>query len=208
MRVPALIISLLAIALFVAGCGGPDDPSARLAEACERQIAEIENAPEESDTPVAPSTQEKLDSTTLVECAGQRVVIASPDGEGSDTAAEEGDAVSDESDTAKGEEAEEAASEGAGTAEEEAAADEEAAGEPVELDPAARALFASTCGSCHTLSDADTSGAVGPNLDETTLDAAGVLGMIENGGAGMPGGLLSGDDAQAVADYVAGAAGN
>ena len=71
-------------------------------------------------------------------------------------------------------------------------------------------LFAQNCGSCHTLADAGTSGAVGPNLDDLQPDEAQVLAAIENGGAGsgtMPPGLLQGSDAQAVAAYVTGAAG-
>jgi mono/diheme cytochrome c family protein len=75
-----------------------------------------------------------------------------------------------------------------------------------ELDPAARELFASTCGSCHTLSDAETTGAVGPNLDETTFDEAAVRAQIKNGGGGMPPMLLDGDEADSVAAYVAAAA--
>ena len=71
-------------------------------------------------------------------------------------------------------------------------------------------LFAQNCGSCHTLADAGTSGAVGPDLDDLQPDEAQVLAAIENGGAGsgvMPPGLLQGNDAQAVAAYVAGTAG-
>ena len=72
----------------------------------------------------------------------------------------------------------------------------------------AKGLFASTCGVCHALSDAGTNGAVGPNLDETSLDAAGIESQIENGGGGMPAGLLDGADRTAVAAYVAEQAGN
>ena len=71
-------------------------------------------------------------------------------------------------------------------------------------------LFAQNCGSCHTLANAGTSGAIGPDLDDLQPDEAQVLAAIENGGAGsgtMPPGLLQGSDAQAVAAYVAGAAG-
>ena len=35
---------------------------------------------------------------------------------------------------------------------------------------AGRDVFVAQCGSCHTLSDAGTSGTIGPNLDETTLE--------------------------------------
>lgn len=71
-------------------------------------------------------------------------------------------------------------------------------------------LFVTTCGSCHTLSAADTSGTAGPNLDDLSLDEQQVLTAIENGGAGsgaMPSGLLQGEEAQQVADFVAGSSG-
>jgi cytochrome c oxidase subunit 1 len=67
-------------------------------------------------------------------------------------------------------------------------------------------LFSSTCGSCHTLSGAGTSGTIGPNLDDLAPDTAQVAQAIERGGAGsggMPANLLTGADAQTVADFVA-----
>ena len=73
-----------------------------------------------------------------------------------------------------------------------------------------RQLFASNCGSCHTLSAADTSGKVGPNLDDLKPDAARVQAAIRNGGTGsggMPKNVVTGQQAQQVADFVAGAAG-
>jgi mono/diheme cytochrome c family protein len=70
-----------------------------------------------------------------------------------------------------------------------------------------KSLFVTTCGGCHTLSDAGTNGAVGPSLDGRGADAALVMSMIENGGGGMPAGLLEGKEADAVAEYVAGASG-
>jgi hypothetical protein len=70
-----------------------------------------------------------------------------------------------------------------------------------------RGLFSDTCASCHTLADADASGTVGPNLDDLDLTAEEVAAQIENGGGAMPGGLLTGADAEAVAAYVAAAAG-
>ena len=42
------------------------------------------------------------------------------------------------------------------------------------------------CGSCHTLQEAGTSGTVGPNLDELTLDHAAVVEQVKNGGGAMP----------------------
>jgi cbb3-type cytochrome c oxidase subunit III len=81
-------------------------------------------------------------------------------------------------------------------------------------------LFSSTCGACHTLAAAGTSGTVGPNLDDafradlkqhfkqSTIQNV-VLDMIRlgsgpvAGGASMPAHLYTGQDAQDVAAYVA-----
>ena len=68
-------------------------------------------------------------------------------------------------------------------------------------------LFTTTCGGCHTLEDAGTSGKVGPNLDEVKPDVDQVLTAIQEGPGGMPENLASGETAQAIADYVAGAHG-
>lgn len=196
MRVPALLLVVISAALLSAGCmGGPKDSEVRLAEACERQLEEIAEAEDESGTPTAKSTEENLADITLVECAGQKTKVVAADAEGDGAAAEGEDA------DAEGEG--EAPADG-----EEPAAGEEPAegGAPAELDPAARTLFAETCGSCHTLSDAETSGAVGPNLDETELAAADIEQTILEGRGAMPAGLLEGEEATSVATYVAGAA--
>jgi len=77
-------------------------------------------------------------------------------------------------------------------------------------DTAGAELFASTCGSCHALKSAGTTGSVGPDLDKLRPDGARVLNAIEQGGAGsgtMPPGLLQGEDAKLVSDYVARVAG-
>lgn len=71
----------------------------------------------------------------------------------------------------------------------------------------AKALFAASCGGCHALSDAGTTGSVGPNLDELKSSAKLVATQIENGGGAMPAGLLEGEQKDAVAAYVAEAAG-
>jgi cytochrome c553 len=71
----------------------------------------------------------------------------------------------------------------------------------------AKPTFAKTCGACHTLADAGTSGNVGPNLDDLKPDEATVAHQIKNGGGGMPPGLLSGQDLKDVAAYVAAVAG-
>jgi cytochrome c6 len=68
-----------------------------------------------------------------------------------------------------------------------------------------KAVFADTCGGCHTLSAAGTSGTTGPNLDDVSLDAGAIEGIVRDGRGGMPafGDQLSDDEVAAVADFVA-----
>ena len=68
--------------------------------------------------------------------------------------------------------------------------------------------FAGTCGGCHTLADAGTSGTFGPNLDDLKPDKARVLAAIAEGPGAMPSGLFEGDAADAVAGYVSSVAGS
>lgn len=70
-------------------------------------------------------------------------------------------------------------------------------------------IFTANCGSCHTLADAGTTGAVGPNLDESRPSKELVVDRVTNGQGAMPSFSDSLDQQQidAVADYVAGAAG-
>jgi mono/diheme cytochrome c family protein len=82
-----------------------------------------------------------------------------------------------------------------------------------------KALFVTNCGACHTLARAGTDGVVGPDLDDllappspTPPDPATVkprvLAAIENGvGGQMPKGILSGAQADTVAEFVATCAG-
>ena len=75
----------------------------------------------------------------------------------------------------------------------------------VEGDPAAGKqvfLGAAACGGCHTLADAGTSGAVGPNLDESQPDNELVLDRVTNGQGGMPS-FSSTLDEQQIADVAA-----
>jgi cbb3-type cytochrome c oxidase subunit III len=88
-------------------------------------------------------------------------------------------------------------------------------------------LFQQKCGSCHTLRAAGTKGQIGPNLDDafraSRSEGLGessirevVLGQIKYPGKptdstkfqAMPANLVTGDDAAAVAAFVASVAGN
>jgi cytochrome c551 len=72
-------------------------------------------------------------------------------------------------------------------------------------------LFIQACKSCHTLGAVQAHGVTGPNLDELGgLDRERVATAIEKGGSGsgrMPPALIEGEDAEAVATYVANVAG-
>ncbi|WP_102344881.1 cytochrome c551 [Bacillus sp. Marseille-P3661] len=63
-------------------------------------------------------------------------------------------------------------------------------------------LYKQSCASCH---GQNLEGGVGPNLTAVggKLDAAGIQNVIENGQGAMPPGLLKGDDAAAVAAWLA-----
>ena len=71
-------------------------------------------------------------------------------------------------------------------------------------------LGASACGGCHTLADAGTSGAVGPNLDESKPSYDLALDRVTNGQGGMPSfsSTLSEQQIADVAAYVSSAAGS
>jgi mono/diheme cytochrome c family protein len=79
-------------------------------------------------------------------------------------------------------------------------------------------LFAQRCGGCHTLQAAGAQGSStrvvrnqGPNLDERAESPEDVLYAIRNGGfsgAIMPQQIVTGEDAQAVADFVSKYAGS
>ena len=70
-------------------------------------------------------------------------------------------------------------------------------------------VFTQSCGSCHTLKDAATTGNVGPNLDDLKPDEATVQRQVTNGGGVMPAfkGQLSDAQIKAVAQYVSSVAG-
>lgn len=84
--------------------------------------------------------------------------------------------------------------------------------ELTELQQRGRELFSQRCKNCHTLAAAKATARVGPNLDELRPPKALVLDAIENGrasGSGnMAADLVQGEDAEAVAQFVAVAVGN
>jgi mono/diheme cytochrome c family protein len=83
--------------------------------------------------------------------------------------------------------------------------------DPTPKEELGKQLFIQNCKSCHTLEAVQAHGVIGPNLDQLGgLDKQRVLNAIKRGGTGsgrMPPGLLEGEDADAVATYVAGVAG-
>jgi mono/diheme cytochrome c family protein len=70
-------------------------------------------------------------------------------------------------------------------------------------------VFTQSCGSCHTLKAAATTGTVGPNLDDLKPDEATVQRQVTNGGGAMPAfkGQLTDAQIKAVAQYVSSVAG-
>jgi cytochrome c551/c552 len=74
-----------------------------------------------------------------------------------------------------------------------------------------KALFQESCAACHNLDALNARGVTGPDLDKIgKLTPARVLSAIKIGGTGqrrMPANLVLGDNAKAVADYVAAVAG-
>ncbi len=89
---------------------------------------------------------------------------------------------------------------------------------PDEPDHAGAELFATHCSGCHTLSAAGTQGSgnrgqrtQGPNLNQRTESYDDALFAIQNGGfsgAIMPANIVVGDEAEAVARFVAKYAGD
>jgi mono/diheme cytochrome c family protein len=74
-----------------------------------------------------------------------------------------------------------------------------------------RTVFARNCATCHTLKAANAVGRVGPNLDQLTPPKALILNAIQQGRARgngqMPAGLVDGQDAQDVANFITAVAG-
>jgi cbb3-type cytochrome c oxidase subunit III len=72
-----------------------------------------------------------------------------------------------------------------------------------------KSMFVASCGSCHTLADAGTTGTVGPNLDDIKPTLEKAIAQITNGGGAMPPfkGKLTDKQIQALAEYVVQATG-
>lgn len=74
-----------------------------------------------------------------------------------------------------------------------------------------REIFADRCGTCHTMRASNSVGKVGPNLDRLNPPKALTLDAIEKGrarGKGqMPSGLIDGQEAEDVADFIVATAG-
>jgi cytochrome c551 len=173
------MLMLVAVVLLASGCNGAGTKKQSLADACDRQIKQIQDEASESKIKESKSSEDATKREHLVECAGQPApASASSDQDGSDSKSGSGD------DAAAGADA------GGGAKLTDAMLTDE------------RATFSKTCSSCHTLADAKAAGTFGPNLDDLELDADAITGQIENGGGGMPPKLLTGDDVQAMADYI------
>lgn len=65
------------------------------------------------------------------------------------------------------------------------------------------------CAVCHTLADAGSAGAIGPDLDELKPSKEQILKVMQEGMGAMPSfaATLSDDERNAVADYVSSVAG-
>jgi mono/diheme cytochrome c family protein len=68
----------------------------------------------------------------------------------------------------------------------------------------AKIYASSGCGGCHTLDADGSSGAVGPNLDQSKPDPALTINRVTNGAGAMPAfeGQLSDQEIADVAQYV------
>jgi mono/diheme cytochrome c family protein len=84
--------------------------------------------------------------------------------------------------------------------------------EGVQVNDRGAQLFAERCAGCHTLKAAGTEGTIsgqrptGPNLNKRKLSKDDALFAIRNGGfsgAIMPENIVTGGDAQAVAEFLA-----
>ena len=67
-----------------------------------------------------------------------------------------------------------------------------------------KSIFSASCGSCHALEDAGTSGTLGPNLDDAKPSLEHAVEQITEGGSGMPAfkDRLTEEQIRALAEYV------
>jgi mono/diheme cytochrome c family protein len=79
---------------------------------------------------------------------------------------------------------------------------------PNEKDPLAL-YTGSGCGSCHALAAAESTGTVGPNLDDSDVSLDEAVTQITEGGGGMPAyeGRLTDEQIRILAQYVVGGGG-
>jgi len=79
--------------------------------------------------------------------------------------------------------------------------------QPSEQVERGKELFRQTCATCHSLAAVNARGITGPSLDQIgAVNKQRVLSAIKVGGTGqgrMPAGLLEGENAEAVAEFVA-----
>lgn len=76
---------------------------------------------------------------------------------------------------------------------------------PADVVSAGRDLFNTwSCSACHTLTDAGSSGAVGPSLDNPKLTHDFIVNRVTNGQGPMPsfGGQIPDSDIGKLADYI------
>ena len=82
-----------------------------------------------------------------------------------------------------------------------------ATSELTEREKTGKALFRQNCATCHALAAVNARGVTGPSLDEIgQVNKERVVQAIDNGGTGqgrMPADILQGEDAEAVAEFVA-----
>ena len=66
------------------------------------------------------------------------------------------------------------------------------------------------CAMCHVLADAQSSGMIGPNLNELRPEKMIIINVVTNGIGVMPplGGVLSSEEIEAIAHYVSIASNN
>ena len=66
------------------------------------------------------------------------------------------------------------------------------------------------CSMCHVLADAQSSGMIGPNLNELRPEKMIIINVVTNGIGVMPplGGVLSSEEIEAIAHYVSIASNN